>query len=66
MKESAFRGFGLMKFDDYNYSSLNQMIFKMQKHPNAADTTGKCLSLFLTLSDNVDENGEEKMKDFLD
>ncbi len=43
-----------MKFDDYNYSSLNQMIFKMPKYPNAAEN-----------NENQDENGDEKIKDFM-
>ena len=29
MKESAFKGFGLMKFDDFNYSAFNSLVFKL-------------------------------------
>lgn len=30
-RETAFKGYGLMKFDDYNYSSLNKVVFEMPK-----------------------------------
>ena len=31
-KETAFKGYGLMKFDDFNYSALNKVVFQIPKH----------------------------------
>lgn len=30
-KETAFKGYGLMKFDDYNYNAVNHLVFDMIK-----------------------------------
>lgn len=38
MKEVAFKGVGVMKFDDYNYGAVNDVVFNMNNGGEAIES----------------------------
>ncbi|CDW73124.1 ankyrin repeat domain containing protein [Stylonychia lemnae] len=64
-KETSFKGYGLMKFDDFNYNAFNQIVFQMSKKNNL-DKSGNSPSFRAgaeQLRSNEDEDQDQVNED---